>query len=109
MDNSLIAYPKLVDALSKTLDTTRGSELHLGSASYLYGYTGSLTRCARHTNEWVQTPFWKETVGDAIERQNRETAKRIYRREVRKLARKHWVGDSTFRIKGLSASINILN
>ena len=82
MDNSLGEYPKLVDALSESLETVLGAELNtdMWQASYL----GYLCRYSSHT---PMHRGWS-----VVSQHEVRLNKNIWRQEMLKLARQHWIG-----------------
>ena len=100
MDSSLGEYPKLVDALSESLETVQGGIIADNQWQSLY--LGYLCLYSRHGPEYKGWTF-VETMED-------KRKKNLWRQEVMGLARRHWIGwNQHQKFDDITVSINILD
>ena len=100
MDYSLGEYPKLVDALSESLETIQGGIIANNQWRSLY--LGYLCLYSKHGPEYKGWQFV------ASMEENRK--EKLWRREMMGLARRNWIGwNRNQKFSDITVSVNILN
>ena len=100
MDSSLGEYPKLVDALSESLETVDGGVLNKNS--WEAPYSGYLCRYSSHAS---RHKGWQ-----IVTTMEDKRKKNSWHQEKLKLARQHWVGWNTYqKFENIIVSINIFD